>query len=252
MSRGAPPTEEERRQIAEAKALYLDKTNPLTLAQIAARFGHEIGWVLHIKSEGRWPERPRVRPGAQLTVTHADVKRHGDCAEAVVYLRDVGLLVAPFKDGYRVGTDVLSRDELKDRAETERKKRGGPKTPVAVAAPPVSIVQKHPVQGPRPPAASSPIIVDALCGCGKPKNHLGRCWVRRGLSAPPPEKAVLTETERKLSIDIMGLKAANRSLEARIDACVAFNKLIARVCRQDQQLHTKLQSAIDSLAAELR
>lgn len=91
--------------------------------------------------------------------------RHGEYAEDVVYLRDMcGLLVAPFRNGYRINNDVVTKDELRERAAQERRKRPAPK-PRAERV-----------------AASDPV---ADCHCGKPINHYGRCWVRRGMPGPP-------------------------------------------------------------------
>lgn len=89
--------------------------------------------------------------------------RHGDVVEDVVYLRDVcGFLVAPFRDGYRINNDVVTKDELRERAAQERKRRPAPKPRAEKVAAAVPIVD---------------------CPCGRPSNHFGRCWVRRGLSA---------------------------------------------------------------------
>lgn len=98
-------------------------------------------------------------------ISEHERRRHGECVEDVVYLRDVcGLLVAPFRDGYRINNDVVTKDELRERAAQERKRRPAPK--------------------PRPEkvAAADPVT---YCECGRPINHHGRCWKRRGLSGPP-------------------------------------------------------------------
>lgn len=93
--------------------------------------------------------------------------RHGEYAEDVVYLRDVcGLLVAPFRDGYRINNDVVTKDELRERAAQERTRRPAPKPRAAKAS------------------AADPV---ADCPCGRPSNHYGRCWVRRGLTSAPAE-----------------------------------------------------------------
>lgn len=77
----------------------------------------------------------------------------GDLADDVLTLRGAGKLVARWKDGFRIGTDVVSAEELQERARKEREK----------AKASLKVLQQF-----------------NLCGCGRPSNHLGRCSARRG------------------------------------------------------------------------
>lgn len=118
----------------------------------------------------------------------AERRAFGDLAEDIAYLRRVCfLIVAPFRDGYRVGPgraddDVVDAEGLRARAEKERARRAGTLTatplPRAAAvlhsAAPIGLATKTPKTMP----------MDGICRCGRPNSHRGRCWARRGWTGP--------------------------------------------------------------------
>jgi hypothetical protein len=104
--------------------------------------------------------------------TDAEVRSFGHLAQDIAYLRrGCGLVVAPFKEGFRIGTDVVDADGMRARADRERKRRNHTVAATAVPAPSIPVVPPKPVI---PPA----------CGCGRLATHQGRCWVRRGWKGP--------------------------------------------------------------------
>lgn len=147
MTRGRAPTADDRRNEDAAKAMYLDTKDFRTLEEIAAAFGKTIGWILGLKRRDGWPERVSAR----------EIKLHGELAEDVVYLRTVcRLLVARFQDGYRINRDVVTGEQLQDRAKDERDLRAirraaaKPRPAIQPSEPPPTVV-------PPPTAAPAPV-----------------------------------------------------------------------------------------------
>ncbi len=102
------------------------------------------------------------------------VRSFGHLAQDIAYLRrGCGLVVAPFKEGFRIGTDVVDADGMRARADRERKRRNHTVAATAVSAPSI------PVGPPKP-------VIPPACGCGRIASHQGRCWVRRGWKGPTP------------------------------------------------------------------
>jgi len=126
--------------------------------------------------------------------TPAERRLYGDLADDVVYLRKIcGLVVAPFKGDFRVGTnadlDVVTASGLRMRARQERERRGG--KGAARALPTRAPAAKPSAAEPPPQAAkSAPWASDVdECKCGRPSNHKGPCWARRGWSGPTNQRA---------------------------------------------------------------
>lgn len=139
-----------------------------------------------------------------LAPTDAERRTFGDLAVDVAYLRrGCMLIVAPYHGEFRVGVgrgddDVVDAEGLQARAQKERNRRAPgqqaralPATPPApVPSPPAPVLKG--VETPTKPAASSQtadaseptIVVVRACQCGRPGNHRGRCWHRRGWAGP--------------------------------------------------------------------
>lgn len=105
-----------------------------------------------------------------MALSAALVRKFGELAPDVAFLRDCGHLVAPFKGGFRIDNEVIDAAGITARAEAKRESRR-----LKEAAP-------H-TNGHAAEAAAGD------CKCGRPSNHHGRCWFRRGLDGPPVKTA---------------------------------------------------------------
>lgn len=108
-----------------------------------------------------------------MALSAALVRKFGELAPDVAFLRECGHLVAPFKGGFRIDNEVIDAAGITARAEAKRESR---RLKAAQAATPTA--NGH---------APEPAVAD--CKCGRPSNHHGRCWFRRGLDGPPGKKA---------------------------------------------------------------
>ena len=101
------------------------------------------------------------------------------------------------------GSAVASGDAVRDASAM----------PLDVVAAPYSEGREHAGSAAAaPPAFSRP----ALCGCGSPRSHFGRCWFRRGYSGPivnPTRRPPRTHTARLTELEIR-----NKALECEVDA----------------------------------
>lgn len=143
-----------------------------------------------------------------------DQRRFGDLAADVVFLRDRGLIVAPFKGVYRIGNDTFAADGVRLMAERLRKREPSPRRQAKEAAPPAAV---EPVEE----AAPMP-VPEVNCRCGRRRGHGGRCWAKRGLDGPPERKKAVRLPVKPLPGDAM--TARLQSLEARLDK---FLRLLA-------------------------
>lgn len=135
--------------------------------------------------------------------TAQERKLFGDLAEDVVELREAGKVIAPFRGMYRVNnqettasgvvamaakvrSDRLARDKTWTVARFAKPSTDAVPHSVPNGAPALPTPQggrdaatkTEPVRGIGPVAHSAP------CKCGRPSNHFGRCWFRRGLPDP--------------------------------------------------------------------
>ena len=132
-------------------------------------------------------------------VTQRDRLVHGVYAEDVVYLRGLGMIVAPFQGGYRVDNEVFEKPALQVFAREQRQKRGQKHQPARAAIVPqrdkraaltaaieggATIGQAARAAGASKSTAFAVAQVatpaELLCKCGRPNSHQGRCWARRG------------------------------------------------------------------------
>ncbi len=171
-----------------------------------------------------------MKPG-HSEPTDAEVRAFGHLAQDIAYLRrGCGLIVAPFKDGFRIDGDVVGAAELRARADRERKRRNHKAAATVLSAPArplpnvaatygsgldddkrarlkasleagdtigeaaraagVSKSTAHKHKGAMP--------VALVCPCGRPNSHQGRCWSRRGLSGPDSQAPIVPSTPERL------------------------------------------------------
>lgn len=102
-------------------------------------------------------------------------------------------------------------NRAKQPAETIDKPQRGPSVPPTDASAPEKSTSRvsGAVPGKRRHRAVDPTTV---CGCGRPGNHYGQCWVRRGLSGPPAKRAHVAIGRTRLD----ALEARVAELERRL------------------------------------
>lgn len=156
------------------------------------------------------------------TVSIIDQRRFGDLAEDVVFLRDRGLIVAPFKGMYRIDNDTYTADGVRSVAHRLRQREPSPRlaakraaqalTVDHVAEPaPAAVEAVEEAAAPASPAPSPP----ALCPCSRPRGHGGRCWFKRGMTGPPIRKKAVRLPVQPLPSD--AITARLQSMEARLN-----------------------------------
>jgi len=152
------------------------------------------------------------------TVSIIDQRRFGELAEDVVFLRDRGLIVAPFKGLYRIDNDTYTADGVRKVARDLRQREPSPRRAAKEAA---QALTADDVATPAPPAQPA-LPPPAICPCSRPRGHGGRCWFKRGLSGPPERKKAVRPPVEQLPRDAM--TARLQRLEARLDK---FMRLLA-------------------------
>lgn len=172
------------------------------------------------------------------SITLQDLRIHGVYAEDVVYLRDLGMTVAPFKGAYRVGNEIVEKAALHVFAKAERTRRGQKQPPARAA-----IVKAAPRAATAAPAAA--VAGPTSCPCGQPSSHSGRCWHRRG----QPNPALAPPQARVLSTGSMEARVAQleRQVKGLLRILGAQSKS-ARVKNEERaQSHLKFEAEIAQL-----
>lgn len=163
------------------------------------------------------PAKPTPGP------TDQERRIYGELVDDILYLRnDCGFYAARFKGDYRIGNEVLTAAGVREKACTERRRRSRGQAATALpATPPTATTSDKITDIPNlevakippkvePPSAAKRSPFAAKCQCGRPENHNGRCWARRGLSGPP---APTSMKER-----IAALEKALADLRAQVEA----------------------------------
>jgi hypothetical protein len=118
-------TEREIRRNADAKALWQNAdTNGLQQQDIADRFGMSVGWLQGLARREKWGAWPKSRQQAFGVPRAIDYRLYHELAADIAVVRDFGgQHVAKFRDGFRVGLDVLNGDQVRRRAAELRARR---------------------------------------------------------------------------------------------------------------------------------